>query len=299
MNAFTPAIAAPALASRAMLMSLKISQWSARRLDREITDEVNSSHGASADAGRYNKLLIDKEALADVVRVAGEARSEFLKRTLPWMDDGQRIMAADAYLAHSSWFSAQRQKFDDAVEDFLAMYPSHVNAARVKLNGMFRDEDYPTVSELRGKFKMEINVMPVPNASDFRVDMSAEQAELIRRDIEANVQKATATAVGDVYRRVAECCERMVERLNAYKPAKGKGTKSEGVFRDSLVENVRDLIKIMPSLNITGDVRLAEIADHLQEIARFDAKVLREDAEVRKNVAEEAQKILANVSDYF
>ena len=60
MNAFTPAIAAPALASRAMLMSLKISQWSARRLDREITDEVNSSHGAAADAGRHKQLELKR-----------------------------------------------------------------------------------------------------------------------------------------------------------------------------------------------------------------------------------------------
>ena len=68
MNAMTPlASATSTLSTRAMLVSLSISQWSGRRLDREITDEVNQQHNAAADAGRYNKLLLPKEALAETV----------------------------------------------------------------------------------------------------------------------------------------------------------------------------------------------------------------------------------------
>lgn len=97
MNALTPIPSASAtLSTRAMLVSLSISQWSGRRLDREITDEVNQSHNAASDAGRYNKLLLPKEALGGIVSVVSETRTDFLKRTLPWMDNGSRIMAADA-----------------------------------------------------------------------------------------------------------------------------------------------------------------------------------------------------------
>ena len=53
------------LSRKAVLVSVNISQWTARKLDREVTDEVNASHGAQKDAGRYNKLLLEKEALAD------------------------------------------------------------------------------------------------------------------------------------------------------------------------------------------------------------------------------------------
>lgn len=302
MNAITSIAAASSsstLATRAMIVSLSISQWSGRRLDREITDEVNSQHNAAADAGRYNKLLLPKEALDPIVKVVSETRTEFLKRTLPWIDNGGRIMAADAYMAHMSWLNGQRRKFDAAVDEFIRAYPGHVQSARVRLNGMFKDEDYPTIDQLRGKFSMACTVLPVPTSDDFRVSMSEAQAAHIRADIERQVSDATTAAVKDIYRRVADVTERMVDRLNAYKPASKKGERSEGVFRDSLVENVRDLIAILPALNITGDPALTAMAAKLQPLAEWDASVLREDAGKRRDVAATAEQILAQVSDFL
>jgi len=302
MNAITSITASSSssvLATRAMVVSLSISQWSGRRLDREITDEVNSQHNAAADAGRYNKLLLPKEALDPIVKVVSETRTEFLKRTLPWIDNGGRIMAADAYLAHMAWIRAQRSKFDAAVDEFIRDYPGYVQAARVRLNGMFKDEDYPTADQLRGKFAMECTVLPVPTSDDFRVTMSEAQAAHIRADIERQVSEATTTAVKDVYRRIANVTERMVDRLNAYKPAARKGERSEGIFTFTLVENVRDLIAILPALNITGDPALTAMADKLKPLVEWDASVLREDEGKRRDVAATAEQILAQVSGFL
>jgi len=284
------------LSSRAMIVSLSISQWSGRRLDREITDEVNLQHNAASDAGRFNKLLLPKEALAGIVSIVGETRTDFAKRTLPWMDGGARIMAADAYLAHMSWVAGQVRKFETAVDDFIASYHSHVLDAKVRLNGMFKDSDYPTPEVLRTKFSIECRVLPVPAADDFRVDMSEAQARMIRADIERQVAEATAAAVKDVYARIADVVGRMVDRLNAYKPAAKKGDRSEGVFRDSLVGNVRDMIDILPALNITGDPALSAMADKLQPLVQHDADVLRDNAAIRRDVAAEAKAILDSMS---
>ncbi|THK33463.1 hypothetical protein EHS39_36245 [Ensifer sp. MPMI2T] len=300
MNAHARITSASAtLAARAMIVSLSISQWSGRRLDREITDEVNQQHNAASDAGRYNKLLLPKEALAGIVSVVSETRADFLQRTLPWMDKGGRIMAAEAYMAHMSWIRSQSNKFDRAVDEFIRRYPGYVQDARVRLNGMFKDEDYPTIDQLRGKFALECKVLPVPTSEDFRVTMSAAQAEQIRAEIEEQVTEATTAAVQDVYRRVADVSGRMVERLNAYRPSEGKGDKAEGVFRDSLVENVRDLIAILPALNITGDPALTEMAEKLKPLAKHDASVLRDNPHIRKDVAAEAQAILDSVAGFL
>lgn len=300
MNAISPSLSASSvLSTRAMIVTLSISQWSGRRLDREVTDEVNQNHNAAADAGRYNKLLLPKEALADIVSIVGATRTDFLKRTLPWMDNGGRIMAADAYLAHMAWARGQASKFDKAVADFVAKYPGYVVDAHKRLGSMFRPEDYPDVSTLADRFKIECKVMPVPTSADFRVEMSEAQAASIRADIEANVTEATTAAVRDVYRRVADVTERMVDRLNAYRPATGKGDKAEGIFRDSLVNNVRDLIGVLPALNITGDPALTMMAEKLKPLARHDATALREDADLRRDVAAEAQAILDSVSGFL
>lgn len=294
---FTPA--SSTLSTRAMLVSLSISQWSGRRLDREITNEVNQQHNAASDAGRYNKLLLPKEALDPIVKIVSETRTDFLKRTLPWMDNGSRIMAADAYMAHMSWIRGQASKFERAVDDFIAKYPGYVTDARVRLNGMFKSEDYPDADVLRGKFGLDCKVLPVPSGTDFRVDMSEAQAAIIRADIEEQVSKATTAAVRDIYERVADVTGRMVDRLNAYRPSEGKGDKAEGVFRDSLVGNVRDLIAILPALNITGDPQLSAMVEKLKPLAEHDASVLRDNPGIRKDVAAEAQAILDSVSDFL
>lgn len=300
MNAITSiASASSTLATRAMVVSLSISQWSGRRLDREITNEVNQQHNAAADAGRYNKLLLPKEALADITSIVSETRTDFLKRTLPWMDNGSRIMAADAYLAHMAWLRKQTAKFDAAVDDFIRKYPGYMNDARVRLNGMFKDEDYPDPDILRAKFAVECKVLPVPTSADFRVEMSDAQAAMIRADIERQVTTATTAAVRDVYKRVADVTERMVERLHAYTQADKSGDRTTGFFRDSLVGNVRDLIAVLPALNITGDPQLTAMADKLKPLAEWDAKVLREDEGKRLDVAAEAQAILDSVSGFL
>lgn len=287
------------LATRAMIVSLSISQWSGRRLDRQITDEVNQQHNAASDAGRYNKLLLPKEALAPIASIVNETRTDFLKRTLPWMDNGSRIMSSDGYLAHMSWIRAQTSKFERAVEEFIVAYPGYLNDARIRLNGMFKDDDYPGTDILRSKFAVECRVLPVPSSQDFRVDMSDAQAERIREEIESHVTEATSAAVKDIYARVAEVTGRMVERLNAYRPAARPGDRAEGIFRDSLVENVRDLISILPALNITGDPELTAMADKLKPLAAHDAHVLRDNPQIRREVAKEAAVILQTVSEYF
>jgi len=42
------------LSSRAMLCSLSISMWSARKHDHEASEEIAQRHGAQPDAGRYH-----------------------------------------------------------------------------------------------------------------------------------------------------------------------------------------------------------------------------------------------------
>ena len=78
------------LSSRAMLCTLSIAQWSASKHDRQASEEIAAHHGAQPDVGRYNKLLIPKETLAEVRRIAGEARREHYFMILPWDDNGYR-----------------------------------------------------------------------------------------------------------------------------------------------------------------------------------------------------------------
>lgn len=287
------------LSEKAMLVSIRIGDWSGRALDRTITNEVNATHGASADAGRYNKALVAPSALAEITAIANKARKMHYSLSLPWLDDGTRIMSSAGYLEFAKQLRDVKAEFDAAVTKFLDDYPAHINAARARLNGMFRETDYPSVDDLRARYRFERRIWPMPAATDFRVDIGDEAQAAIRSDIEAQLNAAMSGAMRDAFRRVAETVGAMAAKLAEFKPAARKGDKAQGIFRDSLVENVRDLAAVLPALNITGDANLTALTDRMREICECDAAVLREHADVRKHVADTAAEIAQAAAAYF
>lgn len=299
MNALAPMSVSGSLSSRAMVVSLSISQWSAQRLDRSVTEEVTQQKNAAKDAGNFNKHLLPKEALGGINKIVSATRDDFLQRTLPWMNDGSRIMRAEAFMAHSAWFQGQKTKFFEAVEEFLTKYPAYTADAQRRMGDMFDPTDFPLVRDLRARFDMRMRIMPAPSAEDFRVQMSEHQAAAIRSEIEASITSAAEAAVKNVYERIHEVCSRMVERLTAYRPSQGKGDRAEGTFRDSLVLNVRDLCGIMPALNITGSPDLDRLASELEKLGRFDADTLRFSDRARDETKKQAQDILDQIGAFI
>lgn len=287
------------LTGRALVGSVTVSQWSGRKLDKEVTAEVHQTHGAQENAGRYNKMLVPPESLAGIVTAVGAIRSGFAARTLPWKDNGDRIFAASKLFDIRTWFQGATKDLDDEVEKFLLKYPAYIQQRQAELGTIFRAQDYPDVSDLRHKFGASMSLRPVESGADLRVDMSEEQRQMIAEEIEANVREQTRQALGNAYSRVAEVVGRMVERLNKYKPANKPGEKSEGVFTFTLVSNIEELIKVLPALNITDDPMLTKLTVELSSLVQYDVTTLRKNELVRKDTAAEAQRILDQLADYI
>lgn len=298
-----PIIAAPAgsvLASRAMLRGVRISLWDGRKLDKAVSAEVTQAKGAKSDAGRFNKQLVPLESLARLKGAANACRAVHARYTLPWTDNGLDILPASSVMSYDADMSKARQEWESAVESFCTVYPSLVDSAPARLGDLFNASEFPSVGEVRERFSMRIRTLPMPDSKDFRVDMSEAQARQIRSEIEANAKEALDTAMRDAWQRVSDVCARMVERLNAYKPAAFKGEKTEGRFTDSLVENVRDLVSVLPSFNLTNDPALSDIAGRMKaELCTFEAQELRDDSRLREQTAKAAESILADVSAFL
>lgn len=282
------------ITEKAMLAGVKISMWSARKLDRKVTDETNLAHNANADAGRYNKALLSSDALAEIVTIAGRARKEHYARTLPWADNGNRILSAVGYAEFASVMRGLGAEFDSAVDRFVAGYPAFVDDARVRLNGMFDASDYPDASDVRSRFSFKRQIWPMPDAADFRVDLSAGESQRIRDDIAAEFASSVQMATRDIFQRIAETVGHMAEKLKSFSGQPGER------MHESLVGNVRDLVKLLPSLNITGDATLTRLTERMEaSLCQYDKDALRDDANLRKVTADAAAEILREVSDFM
>jgi hypothetical protein len=236
--------AEPSLSSRAMLCSLSISIWSARKHDAEASEEIARQHGAQADAGRYHKVLLPKAALAEIQKIVSEARQEHYFMTLPWDDNGYRVLPGAAYIDHSERMRALSDRFTPGVETLVGQFSQLVEEAKVRLGGLFRAADYPAPDELRSKFSFETKLMPLPDAGDFRVALGDEEKERIKRQITAAVEASLQVASRELWLRLYEAVTHLAERLQAYK------VTDDGVehpFRDSVVSNLVSWLTSCPS----------------------------------------------------
>lgn len=279
-----------AILTRAVLVRLSISKFNPKRQDGKTTAEVLRDKQAKSTAGVWMKNLIDPSVLEAINTLEGATRAEHYRFSLPWKDEGWRILPTAMYLKYQDAIRAQKNKFNAEVEKFLANYPQHVEEAKEALKEMFNPSDYPTISELRAKFGVKIDVAPLPCGSDFRVSLASDELASIQADVDARVKEATAGAVKDLWNRLALPLRNMVNRLS----------EPDAIFRASLVENLEDIIDLVPGLNVTGDLALDAIAQECKaKLGGLDAEVLRKNPQERKSTAEAAAEILKKMEGYL
>ena len=298
-----PTSSAPApsiLASRAVLKGVRISQWDGRKIDKRATAEIILSKDAVADAGRFNKTLVPKGTLASVQAAANRIRSIHSRYTLPWSDNGLDILPAASIQAYDSDMREARMQFEEAIEKLIAIYPVLMAGEPERLGRLFDPTDYPTVEDIRSRFAFRIRTLQIPSTSDFRIDVSDAQARMLREEIERGARETLESAMQAAWQRVFDVVSPMVAKLREYKPAAFKGDKAEGIFRDSLVQNVRDLVAVLPAFNLTSDPQLDRVCASMErELCRHDAEALRDDAFLRQETASAAEAILEHVSSFL
>lgn len=294
----TPASAAPhSLSERAMLVDLNISTWEARKTDKRVTDAVLNANRADVSAGRFHKYLLPREALAGVQTAVNAARQTIQEMTLPWTDTGPRILHSAAYFTLMEKMQRCRYAFEEAVDDLIVKYPLYVADAAMHLGDMFQPDEYPASEEVRAKFGFEIVVLPLPSAADFRVALSDDTLAQIRADIERQTANAMGAATRNAWDRIAKVAGHLAERLRLYRV--DETGRVQNHFKESSVENLRELVEILPHLNVTGDPEMERVRQDLEKtIAGIGADDLRESEFLRESRATELERILDSMSGY-
>jgi hypothetical protein len=233
------------ITEKAMLASLQISQWSARKHDKRVSAEVNEKYNGK-DAGRFNKALASKESLKEIQAAVGAARTFHMEQTLAWGERGERLLPSKNYGEYSRQMRIFKQDFDRAVQAFVCrLPPGHIRGSP-ELGGLFCREDYPEVSEIRAKFDFKTVIAPVPTGEDFRVSLARDEVAAIKTDIEQRLIESNAAATRDLWQRLYEVVGHMVDRLS----------DPDAIFRDSLVGNIIKMTELLPRLNLHDDPAL-------------------------------------------
>ena len=277
------------LHSKAMLASCNIKRWNPRVLDRKVSKEVQKQHNAAADAGDFRKQLVDKEMLAALTTSASTIRELHYKLTLPWDDDGARILPAASFQKYTDQMRALKAKDEQLRYDFFQVYPQLVASAPKRLGSMFNPADFPAPHDLPSKFDVKLTFKPVPKEEDFRLDGGDEAASILRNQLKAENDERFQAAMKSCYARLHDVVAHLSTTLH----------KEEPRIFETLVTNATDLIDCLPDLNLAGDQNLEQLRQELRALLPAHANAFKNNPVLRKKVADEADTILARVKEYM
>jgi hypothetical protein len=270
-----------------MLAAVHISVWTATKHDRKVSREVADQNGARERAGRYNKqLLMGASRLEELRTLAGQIRQHFYTVTLPWSDEGLRLLPSHFLFELKEKMRGFEAEFSEGVERFLDVYPGYIQEARSELGGLFREEDYPRAEKLRDKFSVKLDIFPFPAGEDFRVAMSAEEHARMAEEIDASAREKLAKGTEELWKRLRHVVSNMVARLN----------EPDSRFHTTLVTNIGDLVSLLPRLNVNQDPELDRFAAQIRDrLCSYSAKELKKDDQLRTSTAAEAAGIVAEI----
>jgi hypothetical protein len=241
-------------------------------------------------ANVHKKLLGDCAELSAVIKFAGNARNAHYAMTMPWSDTGMRLLPTSRYFKYNEQMLVLKAEYFTLVEAFLASYNWEITQAQVKLGDLFNPNEYPSVASLQSKFGFGYTYIPISEAKDWRIDIEADAKEELARHYESYYHNQLQAAMADVNRRARDVAERMSERLDY----SDKETKK--VFRDSLVNNVLEIVDLMDACNLTGDQTMRDNAQALRDaLTGLDADDLREDHKLRRATKKAVDDVIASL----
>ena len=278
------------LSDRTLLVQLSISQWTARKYDKKTTKQVADSNGVAMDVGRYNKALLPASDMLDKVhKYSAAVRQEYYANTLPWGIDGTQMLPTSNYLNFVSEFRKHKSEWQSLVNKFVEQYQDLKDDAKAYLGPLYNEADYPSGHEIANKFRMDMAVFPVPT-NDFRCEIASDELDRIRADVERRVEDAGKQAMQEVWQRLYDRVVKMSEKLND--PA--------SIFRDSLVENAREICAMLPRLNFMDDPDLETMRQEVEaKLTGFHPDTLRHDLDVRRQAATDATDIINKMKAFM
>ena len=289
-STLAPAPSVPSIASSAMLVDLSISHWTGRKKDKRASADVTDQNNADKGVASVNKKLLgDCAELDAILKFVGNLRNQIhYSMTMPWSDTGMRLVPTSAYFKYHQRMTEARAEFERLVEIFLAAYDWAISQAQARLGALFNRDEYPTIDELRRKFAFRLSYIPLPDAGDFRVDIGNDAMQQVQSHYQEYYQRQLTNAMNDVWHRTYKALSAMSERLD-YAGADDKKT-----FRNSLVDNVLEMVDLLDVCNVTGDTQMTALRNKLDNaLAGITPEALREDDHLRAETKRTVDEVIA------
>jgi len=277
------------ISASAVLAELNISVWPASKLDREITDKVNSDASAVRGASQTKKNLLAGTSLRkDIEKFAARVRLYHNQHTLPWADKGERLLPTKMFMDYKQTMNGFERTFNIMCDDFFVEYPRLVADAPTNLGTLYKADDYPSIEEVKLKFGFRRAINPLPQSGDFRLDIPSNDLAEMRAEFEAKAEERLVEAMREPWNRLHKVLTAMSEKLSD----DGDGDKKR--YHDSLITNPIELCELLSKLNVTNDPKLEDARKQVESaMLGVSMDALKEDGYERTALKNKVDAIIS------
>ncbi|MBW2645180.1 MAG: hypothetical protein JRE23_03190 [Deltaproteobacteria bacterium] len=280
------------LKSKALMVRLVRKKLNRNKMDKDLGVLIRDLKSVTeSSAVRVNKSLFSKSCTDAYMKVYNDGSKYFYRVTLPWDDRGWRLLSIELFEDFQKTVKKYTKDYRAKVMDFIEHIDGHIEEAKKMLGEAFSIDDYKFLASngsvdqeyLLDQFSFEIEFNTVTSGDDLRASLTEDDREIIADQINKQATENFARANEHIITSLHECILAIHERL----------CNDENVFRDTLVTNLEDLCDLIPKMNIAGDIKINELAaDAKAKLTKWEPAILREVPSIRKDVSNEAKKIL-------
>jgi len=240
-----------------------------------VDREYQSKH-----AGKFmKKLMDDSDKFKAVHSKLNEAYNWHRGITMPFLDNGMRMLNVEKLDDYMQRIASFKSDIERSLLDLKPEWDNEIAKDMQRLGGLANPKDYPDFSEVEYRYKIDVKILPVPEAQDFRfaVDKS------ITDELDTLKQQAKIEGRREVYSRVEKLVSSAMVNCGKEKPR----------IHESMLENMKDLADVMQYLNIHNDGEMSVVAEKLGELSECVTTFnLRNDPVVRENFSKECERFL-------
>ena len=285
------------LATSAVLVNAEVSVWSATKQDRVISNEVTTAKKADHSAGRYVKnLLADDPTHKQLLNYRQTVYNWLRRSTYDW-NGSLRLLPVVNLPKFKTEFQHHEKAYFALRDAFLAKYPQIVSNMAFKQGDMFDRGEYPSVDQIKDKFRIRLYVAEVPQsdyrcaiAQDLAEDLKTTYQKQVNDEIVPQVMADIANQFMEVMESISHCCG--VDETSSSTDGEVK-TKKRKIY-ETTVDKAKDLCSTFRSFNLTNDEELAKASVSLEKVlGNVSAEDIRESDAVRESVKKGVDDILS------
>jgi len=289
--------------NKAILVRLSLGAWSGnagQRKCRALAAEMEQQHGTQRNKLKADAELLSREDRMTVQGIVSKARAYYYAHTVPWDDRGWRMLPAKLFMEFKETMASFADDLEAAVQrSILDRYEELREKARRGLNGLADAVPFPSYEKLKAKYRWQLGLEQLPRPEDLRVECLADyQMEELRAQMKERQDKQLQAAVAKMVEEIRKLLANLVEQISKRNEAR-TGDERRTPLHDSLIENLREVCRIMPTLNVGDDPFLANLIHKVDsELTSYDADSLRHSWGLRDQLKDKASSILSELANY-